>query len=86
MIEWVSEWVRIYYYNIILFAGLGLSLNALYLGEISPKKIRGAVGTCQQLSITIGILTSNILGVSKIFGKYVLLLFHLIFINVGGWT
>lgn len=72
------------YCNIIIFAGLSLSLNALYLAEISPKKIRGAVGTCQQLFITIGILTSNLLGISKVFGKYILLLFHLIFINVGG--
>ncbi|XP_076085140.1 solute carrier family 2, facilitated glucose transporter member 5-like [Mytilus galloprovincialis] len=51
-----------------LHNGLSLSLNALYLAEISPKKIRGAVGTCQQLFITVGILTSNILGVSKVFG------------------
>lgn len=51
-----------------LHSGLSLSLNALYLAEISPKKIRGAVGTCQQLFITIGILTSNLLGISKVFG------------------
>lgn len=57
----------------MIFLGLSLSLNALYLSEISPKKIRGAVGTCQQLFITVGILTSNILGVSKVFGKYIIL-------------
>lgn len=51
-----------------LHNGLSLSLCGLYLAEISPKQIRGAVGTCQQLFITVGILFSNILGVTKVFG------------------
>ncbi|XP_078336749.1 solute carrier family 2, facilitated glucose transporter member 1-like [Crassostrea virginica] len=51
-----------------LHCGLNVSLASLYLAEISPKKIRGAIGTCHQLFITVGILWSNIMGVSKLFG------------------
>lgn len=53
-----------------LHCGLNVSLASLYLAEISPKKIRGAIGTCHQLFITIGILWSNIMGVSKLAGTY----------------
>ena len=68
------------FYLLILFilsSGLNVSLASLYLAEISPKKIRGAIGTCHQLFITIGILWSNIMGVSKLAGnftKYILVL------------
>ncbi|XP_076451529.1 solute carrier family 2, facilitated glucose transporter member 3-like [Babylonia areolata] len=51
-----------------LHSGLNISLCPLYLAEISPKKIRGAIGTCHQLAITIGILFSQILGLREIFG------------------
>lgn len=51
-----------------LHCGLNVSLASLYLAEISPKKIRGSVGTCHQLFITIGILWSNIMGVTKLAG------------------
>lgn len=53
-----------------LHCGLNVSLASLYLAEISPKKIRGAIGTCHQLFITIGILWSNIMGVSKLAGTH----------------
>lgn len=53
-----------------LHCGLNVSLASLYLAEISPKKIRGAIGTCHQLFITVGILWSNIMGVSKLFGTH----------------
>lgn len=51
-----------------LHCGLNVSLASLYLAEISPKKIRGSIGTCHQLFITVGILWSNIMGVSKLAG------------------
>lgn len=50
--------------------GVNVSLASLYLAEISPRKIRGAVGTCHQLFITIGILWSMVLGLPEITGKY----------------
>ncbi|KAL8601881.1 hypothetical protein ACOMHN_020616 [Nucella lapillus] len=51
-----------------LHSGLNISLCPLYLAEISPRHIRGAIGTCHQLAITIGILFSQILGLRELFG------------------
>ncbi|XP_033764056.1 solute carrier family 2, facilitated glucose transporter member 1-like [Pecten maximus] len=51
-----------------LHCGINISLASMYLAEISPRSIRGAVGTCHQLFITVGILWSNIMGVSKLCG------------------
>ncbi|XP_046369787.2 solute carrier family 2, facilitated glucose transporter member 1-like [Haliotis rufescens] len=51
-----------------LHSGLNITLVPLYLTEIAPKKIRGAVGTCHQLAITLGILSSQILGMTELFG------------------
>ncbi|KAK3603513.1 hypothetical protein CHS0354_030370 [Potamilus streckersoni] len=52
-----------------LHCGINISLASLYLAEISPKKIRGAVGTFHQLFITIGILWSMILGLPGFSGS-----------------
>jgi len=49
-------------------SGLCITLCPLYLTEISPKRIRGAVGTCFQLFITIGILVSQLLGLKEVLG------------------
>lgn len=51
-----------------LHSGLNISLCPLYLAEISPRKIRGAIGTCHQLAITIGILFSQVLGLRELLG------------------
>lgn len=53
-----------------LHTGMGISLASLYLAEISPKKIRGAVGTCHQLFVTMGILWSMVLGLPKLAGTW----------------
>ena len=53
----------------VAMPGLNISLCPMYLAEISPKKIRGAIGTCHQLAITIGILFSQILGLKELLGK-----------------
>ena len=53
----------------ISISGLNITCCPLYLTEISPKKIRGAIGTCHQLAITIGISVSQILGLKELFGK-----------------
>ncbi|KAJ8303570.1 hypothetical protein KUTeg_019966 [Tegillarca granosa] len=52
-----------------LHCGLSMSLVSLYIAEISPKQIRGALGACHQLFITIGILSSNIIGVRQLTGN-----------------
>lgn len=54
------------------FVGLNSGLNAglapMYLTEISPLHLRGAVGTIYQLVVTVSILTSNILGLPSVLG------------------
>jgi Sugar (and other) transporter len=41
----------------------------MFLSEVAPLNYRGALGTAHQLSITIGILISSILGIPQLLGK-----------------
>ncbi|XP_026515807.1 solute carrier family 2, facilitated glucose transporter member 5-like [Terrapene carolina triunguis] len=50
-------------------AGLSSNVVPMYLGEMSPKNLRGAVGVVPQLFITIGILIAQILGLTNILGN-----------------
>ncbi|XP_034952559.1 solute carrier family 2, facilitated glucose transporter member 1-like isoform X2 [Chelonus insularis] len=49
-------------------AGFNAGLTPMYLAEISPMHLRGAVGTVYQLIITISILVAQILSMDKLFG------------------
>uniref|UniRef100_A0ACB8EEV3 Solute carrier 2, facilitated glucose transporter member 5 n=2 Tax=Sphaerodactylus townsendi TaxID=933632 RepID=A0ACB8EEV3_9SAUR len=50
-------------------AGLSSNVVPMYLGEMSPKNLRGAVGVVPQLFITVGILTAQILGMRMVLGS-----------------
>ena len=43
-------------------AGIATVVVPLYLGEISPSNLRGAIGVLTQLALTTGILVSQVLG------------------------
>lgn len=48
--------------------GLNTSLVPMYISEIAPLNLRGGLGTINQLSVTIGMLVAQILGIEQILG------------------
>nr|XP_040581521.1 solute carrier family 2, facilitated glucose transporter member 1-like [Lepeophtheirus salmonis] len=50
-------------------SGINAGLSPMYLSEISPTSMRGAVGTVYQLIITMSILLAQILGMSSVLGN-----------------
>nr|XP_012775398.2 solute carrier family 2, facilitated glucose transporter member 5-like [Maylandia zebra] len=55
-------------------AGLSSTVVPMYLGEIAPKNLRGALCIVPELFITFGILCAQVLGIRNILG------------NSTGWT
>ncbi|XP_039270735.1 solute carrier family 2, facilitated glucose transporter member 5-like [Styela clava] len=51
-----------------VFAGLATGVVPMYIGEISPKEWRGAIGVLNQLLITIGILVAQLFGLQGVMG------------------
>uniref|UniRef100_A0A8C9QGK2 Solute carrier family 2, facilitated glucose transporter member 5 n=1 Tax=Spermophilus dauricus TaxID=99837 RepID=A0A8C9QGK2_SPEDA len=47
-------------------AGVSSNVVPMYLGELAPKNLRGALGVVPQLFITIGILVAQLLGLRNI--------------------
>ncbi|XP_077085726.1 solute carrier family 2, facilitated glucose transporter member 4-like isoform X2 [Siphateles boraxobius] len=51
------------------FFGLASGLVPMYVGEIAPTSLRGALGTLHQLAIVTGILIAQILGLESLLGN-----------------
>ncbi|NXK37197.1 GTR5 protein, partial [Piprites chloris] len=52
-----------------IYAGLASNVVPMFLGEMSPRNLRGAIGIIPQLFITVGILVAQILGLNSILGN-----------------
>ncbi|XP_069565677.1 solute carrier family 2, facilitated glucose transporter member 11b [Brachyistius frenatus] len=50
-------------------AGIGICVQPLYLGEIAPTALRGAMGMGTSIFITGGILTGQVMGLKELLGK-----------------
>lgn len=44
-----------------LYSGLSTGFVPMYVGEIAPTSLRGALGTLHQLGIVIGILMAQVM-------------------------
>ncbi|XP_068611856.1 solute carrier family 2, facilitated glucose transporter member 4-like [Brachionichthys hirsutus] len=51
------------------YCGLATGLTPMYVGEIAPTSLRGALGTLHQLAIVTGILIAQILGLEALLGS-----------------
>uniref|UniRef100_A0A672FET7 Solute carrier family 2, facilitated glucose transporter member 11-like n=1 Tax=Salarias fasciatus TaxID=181472 RepID=A0A672FET7_SALFA len=49
-------------------AGIGICVQPLYLGEIAPTALRGAMGMFTSIFITGGILTGQVIGLRELLG------------------
>ncbi|XP_062872230.1 solute carrier family 2, facilitated glucose transporter member 1-like [Trichomycterus rosablanca] len=52
-----------------LYSGLSTGFVPMYIGEIAPTSLRGALGTLHQLGIVVGILIAQIFGIDSIMGN-----------------
>ncbi|XP_060913904.1 solute carrier family 2, facilitated glucose transporter member 1-like [Labrus mixtus] len=52
-----------------LYSGLSTGFVPLYVEEISPTSLRGALGTLHQLGVVIGILLAQVLGIEEVMGN-----------------
>lgn len=49
-------------------AGMNTSVSPMYITEIAPVNLRGALGTLNQFGIVTGILFANVLGLNEVLG------------------
>ncbi|KAJ7998667.1 hypothetical protein DPEC_G00207260 [Dallia pectoralis] len=52
-----------------LYSGLSTGFVPIYVGEVSPTALRGALGTLHQLGIVIGILMAQVFGIDALLGN-----------------
>uniref|UniRef100_A0A1A8FSJ2 Solute carrier family 2 (Facilitated glucose transporter), member 1b n=1 Tax=Nothobranchius korthausae TaxID=1143690 RepID=A0A1A8FSJ2_9TELE len=53
-----------------LYSGLSTGFVPMYVGEVSPTALRGALGTLHQLGIVVGILIAQVFGLEVIMGSH----------------
>ncbi|XP_069506690.1 solute carrier family 2, facilitated glucose transporter member 3-like isoform X2 [Ambystoma mexicanum] len=51
-----------------IYCGLTTGFVPMYVGELSPTRLRGAFGTLHQLAIVVGILIAQVFGLNVIMG------------------
>ena len=49
--------------------GITIGLASMYLTEIAPRDVRGIIGACHQLAVTIGIVVGNIITLDSLLNK-----------------
>uniref|UniRef100_A0A3Q3WQI4 Major facilitator superfamily (MFS) profile domain-containing protein n=1 Tax=Mola mola TaxID=94237 RepID=A0A3Q3WQI4_MOLML len=52
-----------------LYSGLSTGFVPMYVGEVAPTALRGALGTLHQLGIVIGILIAQVFGLTAVMGS-----------------
>ncbi|KAM7006690.1 solute carrier family 2, facilitated glucose transporter member 9 [Tautogolabrus adspersus] len=50
-------------------SGIALSALPMYLGEITPRHIRGSIGQFNSILICLGVFTGQVLGLPELFGQ-----------------
>ncbi len=50
-------------------SGLSVGIASMFLTEVAPRHLRGMIGACNQLAITIGILVSYLLTLNQVLNK-----------------
>ncbi|KAL4630202.1 solute carrier family 2, facilitated glucose transporter member 9 isoform X1 [Arapaima gigas] len=50
-------------------SGIGLSALPMYLGEISPRHVRGAIGQFLSIFVCVGVFTGQVLGLPELLGQ-----------------
>lgn len=54
------------------FKGAATQLGPMYLLEIVPFNLKGAMGTCHMLLITMGIFAGSVFGLDEILGNQII--------------
>lgn len=57
----------------LISTGISLSVVPMYLGEIAPKNLRGFLGLVPSIHICLGVFIAQVLGLSEILGKVLIL-------------
>ncbi|CAB1354180.1 unnamed protein product, partial [Coregonus sp. 'balchen'] len=50
-------------------SGIALSALPMYLGEISPRHVRGSIGQFNAILICLGVFTGQVLGLPELLGQ-----------------